>query len=180
MRQFYRECDIYGTIGYIFGNAAVVLQMRNRYSRLPLHGQYNTITAQGKTDMNQNTGTSIHDCNIVATSALASSNGTTQTYLGRPWKQYSTTVYMESFMDSLINPAGWSPWSGDFALSALYYAEFNNSGPGSNTTNRVTWPGYHVITDSSDVVNFTVSNLISGDLWLPATGVPYIGGFIFS
>lgn len=180
MRQFYRECDIYGTIDYIFGNAAVVLEMCNIYSRLPLQGQFNTITAQGKTDINQNTGTSIHDCNIMAAIDLATSNGTTQTYLGRPWKNYSTTVYMESFMDNLINPDGWAPWSGDFALSTLYYAEYNNTGPGSNTTKRVTWPGYHVITNSTDVANFTVSNFISGGFWLPATGVPYIGGFLYS
>nr|XP_027109536.1 pectinesterase-like [Coffea arabica] len=177
MRQFYRECDIYGTIDYIFGNAAVVFQLCNMYSRLPLQGQFNTITAQGKTDINQNTGTSILDCNILAATDLSLSNATVQTYLGRPWKNYSTTVYMESFMDSLINPAGWAAWSGDFALSTLYYAEYNNSGPGSN---RVTWPGYHVITSASAVVNFTVSIFISGDFWLPATGVPYIGGFLYA
>ncbi|KAI6694682.1 hypothetical protein NL676_022392 [Syzygium grande] len=49
-------------------------------------------------------------------------------------------VYMQSFMDSLINPVGWQIWDEDFALSTLYYAEYNNTGPGSNTTNRVTWP----------------------------------------
>ncbi|KAJ1402377.1 Pectinesterase, catalytic [Sesbania bispinosa] len=31
MRQFYRECDIYGTVDFIFGNAAVVLQNCNIY-----------------------------------------------------------------------------------------------------------------------------------------------------
>ncbi|XP_027114738.1 pectinesterase-like [Coffea arabica] len=180
MRQFYRECDIYGTVDYIFGNAAVVLQMCNIYSRLPMQGQFNTITAQGKVDINQNTGTSIQDCNILAASDLALSNATVNTYLGRPWKNYSTTVVMESVMDKLINPAGWAPWSGDFALSTLYYAEYNNTGLGSNTAKRVTWPGYHVITKSSHVSNFTVSNFISGDSWLPATGVPFLGGFLYS
>ncbi|KAK3041924.1 hypothetical protein RJ639_002232 [Escallonia herrerae] len=175
MRQFYRECDIYGTVDFIFGNAAVVFQNCNLYARLPLQGQFNALTAQGRTDINQNTGTSIQNCNIKAASDLASSNTTVQTYLGRPWKEYSRTVYMQSFMDSLINPAGWSIWSGDFALSTLYYAEYNNTGPGSNTTNRVTWPGYHII-NATDAANFTVLNFISGDNWLPAAGVPYTGG----
>ena len=107
LRQFYRNCDIYGTVDFIFGNAAVVLQDCNIYPRLPLNGQFNAITAQGRTDVNQNTGTSIHNCSISAASDLATSNGTTKTYLGRPWKQYSRTVYMQSFMDSLIDPAGW-------------------------------------------------------------------------
>lgn len=82
---------------------------------------------------------------------------------------------MQTYMDSLINPAGWALWSGDFALSTLYYAEFNNTGPGSNTSARVTWPGYSVINVTS-ATNFTVANFISGDVWLPVTGVPYNDG----
>ncbi|KAF5462457.1 hypothetical protein F2P56_018462 [Juglans regia] len=177
-RQFYRECDIYGTVDFIFGNAAVVLQNCNIYPRLPLSGQFNSITAQGRTDPNQNTGTSIQNATIKAADDLAASGGTsTQTYLGRPWKQYSTTVFMQSFMDSLINPAGWHEWSGTFALSTLYYAEYNNTGPGSDTTNRVTWDGYHVI-DANDAASFTVSTFLQADVWLPQTGVPYTDGLI--
>nr|XP_043635688.1 probable pectinesterase/pectinesterase inhibitor 41 [Erigeron canadensis] len=175
MRQFYRECDIYGTVDFIFGNAAAVFQNCNLYPRLPMSGQFNAITAQGRTDPGQNTGTSIQKCNIRAADDLAASNGNTVTYLGRPWKEYSRTVYMQSFMDSLITPAGWSIWSGDFALNTSYYAEFNNSGPGSDTSRRVTWPGFHVI-NATDAVNFTVSAFISGDEFLPQTGVPYDGG----
>ncbi|KAL8262204.1 hypothetical protein R6Q59_026253 [Mikania micrantha] len=175
LRQFYRECDIYGTVDFIFGNAAAVFQNCNLYPRLPMSGQFNAITAQGRTDPGQNTGTSIQKCNIIAADDLASSNGTTVTYLGRPWKEYSRTVYMQSFMDSLITPAGWSVWSGDFALNTSYYAEFNNSGPGADTSRRVTWLGYHIINET-DAVNFTVSAFISGDAFLPQTGVPYNGG----
>ncbi|CAN6693703.1 unnamed protein product [Malus baccata var. baccata] len=177
LRQFYRECDIYGTVDFIFGNAAVVFQNCNIYPRLPMSGQFNAITAQGRTDPNQNTGTSIHNCTIRAADDLASSNSSTKTYLGRPWKEYSRTVYMQSYIDSLVEPVGWRAWDGDFALSTLYYAEYNNTGPGSNTTNRVTWPGYHVI-NSTDAANFTVTNFLLGDDWLPQTGVPYTGGLI--
>ncbi|BAT86287.1 hypothetical protein LR48_Vigan03g282600 [Vigna angularis] len=173
LRQFYRECDICGTVDFIFGNAAVVFQTCNMYPRLPLSGQFNAITAQGRTDPNQNTGTSIQNATIKAAADLAPVVGSVQTYLGRPWKEYSRTVYMQSFMDSLINPAGWHEWSGDFALTTLYYAEYNNTGPGSSTQNRVTWSGYHVI-NVTDAVNFTVANFLDGDSWLPITGVPYI------
>ncbi|KAL8088623.1 pectinesterase-like [Apium graveolens] len=171
LRQFYRECDIYGTIDFIFGNAAVVLQNCNIYPRLPMEGQFNAITAQGRTDINQNTGTSIQNCTITQAENL----GSTKTYLGRPWKLYSRALYMQSYMDSLIEPAGWSIWSGDFALNTSYYAEYNNRGPGTDTSNRVTWEGFHLI-NATDAVNFTVTNFISGDSWLPATGVPYYGG----
>uniref|UniRef100_A0A2N9FL11 Pectinesterase n=1 Tax=Fagus sylvatica TaxID=28930 RepID=A0A2N9FL11_FAGSY len=177
LRQFYRDCDIYGTVDFIFGNAAAVFQNNNFYARLPSKGQFNPITAQGRTDPNQNTGISIQNCTIRAADDLASSNFVVKTYLGRPWKQYSRTVYVQSFMDSLVDPAGWHDWNGDFGLGTLYYAEYDNRGPGSNTTTRVTWPGYHVI-NATDATNFTVSNFLLGDHWLPQTGVPYTAGLI--
>jgi pectinesterase len=81
-------------------------------------------------------------------------------------------------MGSLINPAGWHEWSGNLSLSTLYYAEYNNTGPGSGTAGRVTWPGYHVINAVVNATVFTVSNFLLGDDWLPQTGVPYTGGLI--
>ncbi|XP_050224908.1 probable pectinesterase/pectinesterase inhibitor 20 [Mercurialis annua] len=173
LRQFYRDCEIYGTIDFIFGNAAVVLQNCIIISRLPMSNQFNTITAQGRIDPNQNTGTSIQNCTIIAAQDLASSN--IKTYLGRPWKEYSRTVVMQSFIDGLIDPTGWAPWSGDFALATLYYAEFDNYGPGSDVSMRVDWPGYDRSITAAGAVNYTVWEFIQGDGWLPATGVPYFG-----
>ncbi|KAK8960217.1 putative pectinesterase/pectinesterase inhibitor 20 [Platanthera guangdongensis] len=178
MRQFYAGCDISGTVDYIFGNAAAVFQNCNMFSRLPIQGQQNTVTAQGRTDPNQNTGISIQGGGFFAAADLAADNGSTATFLGRPWKLYSRTVIVSAFMDGLIDPAGWLPWDGDFALSTLYYAEYNNSGPGSGTSGRVTWAGYHVLSNSTDALNFTVGNFIGGDNWLPATGVPYTSGLV--
>ncbi|MCD9638803.1 putative pectinesterase/pectinesterase inhibitor 7 [Datura stramonium] len=177
LRQFYRECDIYGTVDFIFGNAAAVFQNCNMYPRLPMPNQFNAITAQGRTDINQNTGISIHNCTIRPADDLASSNSTTKTYLGRPWKEYSRTIYMQSYMDQFIDPSGWHDWSGDFALNTSYYAEFNNTGPGSNTTGRVTWPAIQFL-NSTDAVNFTVSGFLAGDDWLPQTGVPYFNSLL--
>ncbi|KAK1403076.1 Pectinesterase [Heracleum sosnowskyi] len=174
-RQYYTKCDVYGTVDFIFGNATAVFQNCNIYPRLPLENRFNAITAQGRIDPNQNTGISIQNCNIKVADDLASSDGTTQTYLGRPWKEYSRTIYIQSFMDSLISPAGWREWSGDFDLSTLYYTEFDNAGPGSVTKGRVTWPGYHTIS-ATEAANFTVYNFLLRDNWLPQTGVPYSDG----
>ncbi|CAN6468247.1 unnamed protein product [Victoria cruziana] len=174
LRQFYRECDIYGTVDFIFGNAAAVFQNCNLYARLPMSGQQNMFTAQGRTDPNQNTGTSVINCTILATPEL-SADGQIKSFLGRPWKSYSRTVYMDSFIGSLIDPTGWAPWSGDFALSTLYYGEYNNAGPGADTSRRVTWRGYRVM-DSSDATNFTLANFVQGDAWLPGTSVPFSAG----
>jgi len=59
-RQVYRECDIFWTIDYIFGNAAVVLQACNIISRMPLPNQYTVnITAQSRDSLDEDTGISI-------------------------------------------------------------------------------------------------------------------------
>ncbi|KAG0466871.1 hypothetical protein HPP92_018451 [Vanilla planifolia] len=176
LRQFYRDSLISGTIDYIFGNAAVVFQKCNLVARKPLANQKNAVTAQGRTDKNQNTGTSIQDCRIVPASDLVPVKGSIPTYLGRPWKEYSRTVVMQSYIDNHVNPKGWLEWDGDFALQTLYYGEYNNYGPGAGTAGRVKWPGYHVITNPQDAVPFTVAVLIQGNEWLASTKVPFTAG----
>ncbi|XP_065866207.1 probable pectinesterase/pectinesterase inhibitor 35 [Euphorbia lathyris] len=166
-RQFYRDTDISGTTDFIFGNSAAVFQNCNIFARASGRNIY--ITAQGRTDPNQNTGISIHNCKISGGSSKSA-------YLGRPWQKYSRTVIMQSFLDGSINPAGWSPWSGNFALSTLYYAEYMNSGPGSSTSGRVKWGGYHATLSAAEAGKFTVGNFIDGNMWLPATGVAFDAG----
>nr|QIR83184.1 pectin methylesterase 26 [Cunninghamia lanceolata] len=177
LRQFYRECDIYGTVDFIFGNAAVVFQSCNLLARKPMDQQQNLFTAQGRTDPNQNTGTSIVNCNVTAAPELVPVISSFPTYLGRPWKQYSRTVYIQSYLDSVVQPAGWLAWSGDFALSTLYYGEYANTGPGANTSQRVSWPGYRVM-NNSDAQNFTVTSFIAGDTWLSSAAVPFDAGLL--
>ncbi|KAL3754194.1 hypothetical protein ACJRO7_001443 [Eucalyptus globulus] len=175
-RQFFRECDIYGTVDFIFGNAAVVLQNCSLYARKPMPMQKNTITAQNRKDPNQNTGISIHACRILATSDLAASNGSFLSYLGRPWKLYSRTVYMMSYIGSHVHPRGWLEWNATFALDTLYYGEYMNYGPGGAIGQRVNWPGFRVITSQVEAGKFTVGQFIFGTSWLPSTGVAFLAG----
>nr|AEX55241.1 unknown [Allium sativum] len=178
LRQLYRECIITGTINFIFGNAAAVIQNSQILARLPLPNQKNTITAQGRKDPNQNTGFSIQFCNLTADSDLVNAVNQSYTYLGRPWKEFSRTIVMQSNLGSAIRPEGWLEWQGDFALNTLYYAEFMNFGPGSGLAGRVKWPGYHTLNSSAQAVNFTVAQFIDGNLWLPSTGVKYTSGLM--
>ncbi|KAL8547220.1 hypothetical protein ACS0TY_006800 [Phlomoides rotata] len=173
LRQFYRECDVYGTVDFIFGNAAVVFQNSNLYARRPDPNQQNIFSAQGRDDQNQNTGISILNCKIAAAADLLPVLSQFRTYLGRPWKQYSRTVFMFSKMEEVVNPRGFLEWNGTFALDTLYYGEYMNRGPGSNTTARVKWLGYRVINNSAEASQFTVANFIQGNQWLPTTGVPF-------
>ncbi|XP_047182690.1 probable pectinesterase/pectinesterase inhibitor 12 [Vigna umbellata] len=175
-RQFYRECDISGTIDFIFGNAEVILQDCNIISRKPLPGQFTVITAQSRDSPDEDTGISIQNCSIIATSDLYSNSSSFKSYLGRPWGKYSRTVYLESFIGDFIDPKGWIEWNNDNKRSdTLYYGEYENYGPGSTTDNRVRWLGYHLM-DYDDAYDFTVSQFINADDWLDTTLLPYDNG----
>ncbi|KAJ0816994.1 putative pectinesterase [Helianthus annuus] len=175
-RQFYIKCFITGTIDFIFGNAAAVFQSCDIMIRKPNPRQSNMVTAQGRTDKNQATGIVIHKCNIRATNELKAVQKDFPTYLGRPWKEFSRTVVMGSIISDVIRKEGWYPWDGDFALDTLYYREYQNSGPGSNTSKRVRWKGWGVIKDKNEARQFTVARFINGWGWLPHTDFPFWPG----
>ncbi|KAL5989360.1 hypothetical protein ACLOJK_010250 [Asimina triloba] len=175
-RQFFREVDVYGTVDFIFGNAAVVFQNCSIYARKPMPMQKNTITAQNRKDPNQNTGISIHNCRLYAQPDLEAAKSSFPTYLGRPWKLYSRVVYLMTYMGDHIHPAGWLEWNATFALDTLYYGEYMNYGPGGAVGQRVKWPGFHVITAPEEARKFTVAQFIYGSSWLPSTGVAFIAG----
>ncbi|KAL3364603.1 hypothetical protein AABB24_013398 [Solanum stoloniferum] len=166
LRQFYRDSYV----------TAVVFQKCQLVARKPNKRQKNMVTAQGRTDPNQATGTSIQLCDIIASPDLEPVVNEFKTYLGRPWKKYSRTVVMQSYLGGHIDPSGWFEWRGDFALKTLYYGEFMNNGPGAGTSKRVKWPGYHVITDPAKAMPFTVAELIQGGSWLNSTSVAYVEG----
>ncbi|KAK8550371.1 hypothetical protein V6N12_039084 [Hibiscus sabdariffa] len=162
-RQFYRDCLITGTVDFIFGNAAVVLQNCSIQPRQPGLDQFNTITAQGKTDPNQNTGISIQQCQITPFDNL-----TATTYFGRPWKDFSTTIFMQSFIGDIVDPAGWTQWmQGVDPPDTIFYAEYANSGPGSGISKRINWPGVNPNATSDEARRFTVESFIQGSQWLP-------------
>ncbi|XP_031485238.1 pectinesterase-like [Nymphaea colorata] len=175
-RQLYRNCVISGTVDFIFGNSAAVFQNCLIVVRRPLNGQENTITAHGRTDKREGTSFVIQNCRIVPDARLYPVRFQIRSYLGRPWKEYASTVVMESTIGDLIQPAGWLPWDGDFALKTLYYAEYNNRGPGAQTSQRVKWPGFHVLTSRKEVLQYTIGPFLDGTKWLPGAGIPYHDG----
>ncbi|XP_019464124.1 PREDICTED: probable pectinesterase/pectinesterase inhibitor 51 isoform X1 [Lupinus angustifolius] len=174
LRQFYKSCHIEGNVDFIFGNSASVFQdcqilVRPRQVK-PEKGENNAVTAHGRTDPAQATGFVFQNCLINGTEeymALYHSKPTVhKNFLGRPWKMYSRTVFLQCQLEVLVTPQGWMPWDGDFALKTLYYGEFENSGPGSDLSQRVPWsskiPAEHVLT-------YSAQNFIQGDDWIPSS-----------
>lgn len=175
-RQFYVKCLIAGTVDFIFGNAAVVFQDCDIHARKPNPNQKNMITAQSRTDPNQNTGIVIQKCRIAGTSDLQAAKSSFPTYLGRPWKEYSRTIIMQSSISDVVHSAGWHEWEGEFALKTLHYAEYKNSGPGADTSKRVQWRGVKDITNDAEAKQYTPGSFIAGGSWLASTTFPFFLG----
>ena len=177
-RQFYRDCVISGTIDFIFGDSAAVFQNCVLVVRKPLSNQQCIVTAQGRKDIRQPTGLVMQNCSFVSDPEYFPVRFTNKAYLGRPWKEYSRTIIMESFIDDLIQPEGWLPWNLDFGLETLFYTEFNNRGPGSGKEHRVKWTGIKEL-PAKRIKRFTPNRFLEGSKWIERTKIPYDGKFIF-
>ncbi|XP_009590877.1 probable pectinesterase/pectinesterase inhibitor 51 [Nicotiana tomentosiformis] len=171
LRQYYKSCRIQGNVDFIFGNSVAFFQecdiLIAPRQLLPEEGETNPLTAHGRIDPAQSTGFVFQNCLINGTDKYMAlyykKPEVHKNYLGRPWKEYSRTVFIECTLEALVSADGWLPWNGDFALSTLYYGEYRNTGAGANTAGRVTWssqiPGEHVN-------SYSVQNFIQGDQWI--------------
>ncbi|KAK4476711.1 hypothetical protein RD792_015871 [Penstemon davidsonii] len=177
-RQFYRDCVISGTIDFIFGDSAAVFQGCTLVVRKPLANQRCIVTAQGRKDVRQPTGLVLQNCTFKADPGYYPVRKELKSFLGRPWKEYSRTIIMESFLDDLIQPEGWLPWNETFALNTLFYTEFNNRGPAAPKHDRVKWAGVKELPPNR-IQRFTAAAFLDGNRWIQPTRVPYAPGFIF-
>ncbi|XP_073134528.1 pectinesterase-like [Henckelia pumila] len=172
-RQFYRNCVITGTIDFVFGDALSIFQKTRLIVRKPMNNQACMVTAQGRKDPRGVGAIVLQGCDIVADPAFVAAKPALEAYLGRPWKEYSRTIIMQSNIDGFISPDGWSPWAGTYALDTCYYGEYQNHGAGSNLSQRVKWKGIKKITPQ--IANsFTGGKAYTDDLWVKGSGVPYV------
>ncbi|CAN4106254.1 unnamed protein product [Withania somnifera] len=172
-RQFYKDCTITGTIDFIFGDASSVFQNCKMIVRKPSDNQACMVTAQGRKDQRGVGAIVFQNCEITAEPAFTSTQPPIKAYLGRPWKEYSRTIIMQSYIDRFIDPEGWAPWNGNFALNTLFYAEYQNKGPGANTEKRVKWAGYNRNISPQEAAKYAPGYFIDQDSWIKKTGISY-------
>ncbi|KAM1095407.1 hypothetical protein FF1_010322 [Malus domestica] len=178
-RQFYCDCTISGTIDFVFGDATAVFQNCTFLIRKPLPNQSCIVTAQGRKERRQPSAIIIQNSTITAEPDYFPVKDENKAYLGRPWKEYSRTIIMDSYIDDVIQPEGWLPWEGEWGLKTCFYAESGNTGPAANKARRVTWRGIKQITENH-TADFTPGRFFRGDKWIRLSGVPYIPGLTTS
>ncbi len=124
-RQYFDRCFVEGNVDFIFGDAKSVFDHCVIRSNPHFEG---FITAQSKSYSAQDSGFVFHDCRLEA------DPGVGNVYLARPWRPYATVVYLNTWMDAHIVPAGWREWhpgETDY-LPTAFYAEYQSSGPGAD------------------------------------------------
>ncbi|BAT92289.1 hypothetical protein VIGAN_07098100 [Vigna angularis var. angularis] len=174
LRQYYRDCTISGTIDFVFGNALAVFQNCTFVVRKPMENQQCIVTAQGRKEKEQPSAIVIQGGSIVADPEFYPVRFVNKAYLARPWKIYSRTIFMDTYIDDLIQGEGYLPWQaleGPIGMDTCFYAEYHNTGPGSDKSKRVNWNGILNL-NSKAARLFSPSKFFHGLDWVRATGVP--------
>lgn len=126
-RQYYKNCYIEGTTDFIFGSATAY------FENCHIHSKSNSYITAASTPEWVKYGYVFINCELTA------DEGINQVYLGRPWRDHAKTVFINCKMGSHIKPEGWHNWGREETEKTFFYAEFNNSGSGSETEKRVGW-----------------------------------------
>jgi pectinesterase len=127
-RQYFDGCYICGGVDFIFGAATSWFEQCLICSR----GAGGYLTA-ASTPMETPYGLVFSHCRIIGEKPA------TRTYLGRPWRIYASTIYLNTEMSGVVRPAGWDDWKKPETHQTARYAEFHSTGEGANPTNRVAW-----------------------------------------
>ncbi|XP_010512603.1 PREDICTED: probable pectinesterase/pectinesterase inhibitor VGDH2 [Camelina sativa] len=170
-RQFYRNIVVSGTVDFIFGKSATVIQNSLILVRKGTPGQSNYVTADGnEKGAAVKIGIVLHNCRIMPDKELEAEKLTIKSYLGRPWKKFATTVIIGTEMGDLIQPVGWTEWKGEQNHLTAKYIEFNNRGPGANPSQRLPW--IKIAKNAAEVEQYTVANWVGPANWIQEANVP--------
>jgi pectinesterase len=126
-KQYLTNCYIEGTTDFIFGAATVL------FENCIIHSLKNSFITAASTPEGVNFGFVFKKCKLTASANVNS------VYLGRPWRIFAKTVFLECELGNHILPEGWNNWSKPDAESNSFYGEFNCKGEGAKTDKRVSW-----------------------------------------
>lgn len=154
-RQYYEDCYVEGHVDFIFGQAAAVFENCEVHSKGDGY-----IAAPMRFAADEPSGFVFNKCR------LTGANTKNGVYLGRPWRDYGRTVYLETEMGVHIRPEGWNNWLPEREKTA-YFAEYKSAGRGANTAARVKWS--HQLTET-EAKGFSTESFLKGrDNWDPKT-----------
>jgi pectinesterase len=153
-RQYFRDCYIEGHVDFIFGDAKAVFDHCELH---PRHSPNVMLTAQSKHFPAEDSGYYFLHCRITGP------DDGDHVVFGRPWRDYSTVVFYDTYIQKTIAPEGWSDWNGRLKTST--YREYESHGPGVNGGQRV---GIYPKLSRQEEKNLNPLALLAGkDGWNP-------------
>ena len=149
-RQYFENCIITGTTDFIFGEATVV------FERCTIHCKTDSYITAASTPQGNPYGFVFLNCKLTAL------ENAKKVYLGRPWRVNAKVAYLNCEMSSFILPEGWHNWSKPESEKTTLFAEFGNTGSGSETGKRVPWS--HQLT-KDEASQYTKENIFKVIGW---------------
>lgn len=124
---YFDNCYIEGTTDFIFGASAAI------FRNCEIRSLSDSYVTAASTVEGQEVGYIFYECRLTA------AEGVTKCYLGRPWRPYAKTIFIDCELGAHITAAGWQSWSNKDNLTTTYYAEYGSKGAGANAKGRVEW-----------------------------------------
>ena len=126
-RQYFLNCYIDGTTDYIFGAATAF------FDKCIIHSKSDSYITAASTPKGRKYGFVFYQCKLTANENVK------KAFLGRPWRDYAQTVFIECELGRHIHPSGWANWDKTNRDKTAFYAEYNNQGEGAAISERVPW-----------------------------------------
>lgn len=128
-KQLYRNCYIEGTVDFIFGASTCY------FDNCEIRSIGRGYLTAASTLQDVKYGYVFNRCRLTA------APGVEKVMLGRPWRPYAHTVFIDCTMGSHIAPEGWHNWGVEKEKTA-FYAEsgsIDEKGKPVDTSHRVAW-----------------------------------------
>ena len=126
-RLYFKDCYIDGTTDFIFGPSTAL------FENCMIHSKRNSYVTAASTPKEAKYGYIFKHCKLTA------EPGVDKVYLGRPWRPYAYTLFIECELGKHSVPAGWHNWGKQSNEETARYMEYKNTGEGANVSERVAW-----------------------------------------
>lgn len=149
-RVAFYNCYIEGTTDFIFGPSMAW------FENCEIHSKQNSYITAASTPAGQKYGYVFNKCKLTADKDVD------KVYLGRPWRPFAATLFMNCELGKHILPVGWHNWNNPKNEETARYAEYNNHGEGANPKARVAWSKQLTKKEASKI---TIAEVFGEDCW---------------
>ena len=151
-RLLFADCYIEGTTDFIFGPSTAL------FERCTIYSKRNSYVTAASTPKDIKFGYVFKECKLTAAPEV------TKVYLGRPWRPYAATIFMNCELGKHILSVGWHNWNNTENEKTVRYAEYMNTGEGASTQSRATWSKQ---LKKKEAAEYTTENVFKrNDDWL--------------